>query len=377
MFWRRGEHEVSLCYSMNVHPGEGLDDVLRDLSETVVPLKRRLGVEGRFAVGLRLANRAAEEAVARIEELQVALQSEQLIAITVNAFPFGDFHAARVKEEVYRPDWSHASRAVYSLRAAVALAAVNKKGTKVSVSTVPLSYKEWAPSLNAVTNRVLDMITAYQGVDRKSVVRPMLALEPEPFCLLETARETVDYWRNHLMPAARAKYGRGAEELVRTYLGVCFDTCHHAVRWEDGAEAIDLYRDAGIPIAKAQLSSALEADGTAALAPFAEERYLHQVVAEDGRALHDLGTGELEGRVRCHFHVPIHKDEVAGVATTRADMLASTRHLLATEATNCLEIETYTWDVLPLREGDLLDSLEAEYRCVIDELETAGYATAL
>ena len=374
MFWRRDEHELSLCYSMNVHPGEGLDDVIAALRDTVVPLRDRLGVEGRFAVGLRLANRAAEEAIARIEEFKALLDEERLVPVTVNAFPFGDFHADRVKEEVYRPDWSHSSRAVYSLRAAVALAALNPRRSKVSISTVPLSFKEWAPSLNAVTNRVLDIITAYQGVERKSVVRPVLALEPEPFCLLETARETVDYWRDHLMPAARAKYGRGADELVSAYLGVCFDTCHHAVRWEDGKEAIELYREAGIPIAKAQLSSALESDGTQALQPFAEERYLHQVIAEDGRALRDLPDGELDGKVRCHFHVPIHKEEVGGVKTTREEMLKSTRALLETEATNCLEIETYTWDVLPLKDGALLDSLEAEYATVIAELDSAGYS---
>ena len=122
------EDGTALCYSMNVHPGEGLDDVLRAIEDTVVPLKARLGVEGPFAVGLRLANRAAEETETRAGELKDTLERHELVAVTANAFPFGDFHAESVKENVYRPDWADAKRAIYSLRCAVALAAVNQAG---------------------------------------------------------------------------------------------------------------------------------------------------------------------------------------------------------------------------------------------------------
>jgi hypothetical protein len=367
---------VSLPYSMNVHPGEGLDDVLAALEGTVAPLKAQLGVTGKFAVGLRLAAKAAEEVETRAEVLRDTLVRHDLVAVTANAFPFGDFHAERVKQEVYRPDWSDAQRAVYSLRVAVALAAVNARGARVSLSTVPLSFKAFRPSLNALTGRLLDMLSALQGVERKSGVRAMLALEPEPFCLLETGPETVAYWRDHLRPAARARFGRGAEELVRTYLGVCLDTCHHAVRWEESADVLDLFRAAGIPVAKVQLSCALEAPSTRELKPFDEPRYLHQVVAKSGEARADLPGPAIEGPVRCHFHVPVHREEVGGLKTTRADMTAALRRALETGATDCLEIETYTWDVLPLREGELLDSLEAEYRYVLGEAQGLGWEPA-
>ena len=363
--------KIALCYSMNVHPGEGLDDVLAALERFVVPLRERLRVEGPFAVGLRLANRAAEETESRAGELKDTLDRHGLVAVTVNAFPYGDFHGERVKEDVYRPDWSQSSRALYTLRAAVALAAVNERGAHVSLSTVPLSYKAWRPSMNAVTNRYVDMINSLQAVERKSGVRVSLGLEPEPFCLLETAREAVDWWVGHLMPACRASFGRGAEDLARNHLSVCLDTCHHAVRWEDVNEVIDLYQEHEIPISKIQLSSALEAPSTDELAPFAEPRYLHQVVAQGGEARDDIDVGgpRIEGPVRCHFLVPVHKEEVGGLKTTRDEMVKGLR----LDVTDCLEIETYTWDVLPLKEGELLDSLEAEYRFVLDGL---GVTTA-
>ena len=64
---------VALCYSMNVHAGEGLTDVLAALEGTVAPLKSRLDVAGPFAVGLRLAARAAKEVEGRGEEVKAVL----------------------------------------------------------------------------------------------------------------------------------------------------------------------------------------------------------------------------------------------------------------------------------------------------------------
>ncbi|MGQ0614896.1 MAG: metabolite traffic protein EboE [Planctomycetaceae bacterium] len=367
------QSRVALCYSMNVHPGEGLDDLLAALRATVVPLKARLASPGPFAVGLRLARRAAEEAEERADELKAALAGAGLQAVTANAFPYGDFHAARVKEAVYRPDWSDARRAVYSLRVAVLLAALNPTGASVSFSTLPLCSRDAPAPVNALVGRLLEMVHTLQAVERKSGVRVRLALEPEPFCRLETARDTAAFFRDHLLPACRARYGRGAEDLARAHLGVCLDTCHHAVMWEGGVGALQAYRDAGIPIAKLQLSSALEAAEPEAFVPFAEPRYLHQVVARSGEGRIDLPAEGLKGPVRCHFHVPIHKEAVGGVRTTRDDLTATLRHALATGAAPCLEIETYTWDLLPAREGSLVDSLEQEYRWVLGEARACGF----
>ena len=71
--------EVALCYSMNVHPGEGMDDVLDALREYVLPLRDRLGQAGiptfeadvrytyRYLIdrGLRFTNPSAKSLVRR------------------------------------------------------------------------------------------------------------------------------------------------------------------------------------------------------------------------------------------------------------------------------------------------------------------------
>jgi len=349
---------IALCYSMNVHPGEGMDDVLGALEQYVLPLRERLGVEGEFAVGLRVAAQAAFERD-RFDELKEFLGRNGLVAVTVNAFPFGDFHGARVKEAVYAPDWTSEERVQYTVAVAELLAHLNAPGTEVSLSTVPISFKPWDADLGVATARLLDAAEALRRIELKTRVRVRIALEPEPFCTLETAAEMEAYWA-----------GISADPRLLDYLAVCPDTCHHAVRWESGAEALDRYANAGIPVAKIQLSSALEADRMEDLLPFAEPRYLHQVVGRDGGDLLDLGAdGAMpEGPLRCHFHVPIHKESIGNCRTTRGEMNATLDRALATGATRCLEIETYTWDVLPLKEGELLDSLEAEYRYVLGRI---------
>ena len=69
----------------------------------------------------------------------------------------------------------------------------------------------------------------------------MLALEPEPCCMLETVEETVAFFRDHLhgeataaVVAERAGLDLAAarEALVR-HVGVCYDICHGAVEFEE------------------------------------------------------------------------------------------------------------------------------------------------
>ncbi|MEM8883924.1 MAG: metabolite traffic protein EboE [Planctomycetota bacterium] len=338
---------------MNVHPGEGVDDVVSALQQYVLPLRERLGETGRFAVGLRWASRAVAEDP---RELLALLRGEDLAAVTVNAFPFGDFHGARVKEEVYAPDWTTRERVDYTLGVARLLTACHAAGADVSMSTVPVSFKPWEPDLATAARNLAHVAEELGRLEGETGVRVRVALEPEPFCTLETADEALAFWQTWMAPAE--------------HLGLCPDTCHHAVRWESGAEALDRYAQAGIVVPKIQLSSALEADSLADLEPFAEPRYLHQVVAEGGGDRLDLGMDgpELHGMLRCHFHVPIHKDRVGPARTTRHEMDATLDHAWKTGATRCYEIETYTWDVLPLKEGALLDSLEAEYRYVLERM---------
>src|SRR4029434_5191960 len=94
-----------------------------------------------------------------------------------------------------------------------------------------------------------------------------LALEPEPYCFLETTDETVDYFRDHIYS------GKSAERLdqldkmpiseahiaLRRHVGIVFDICHQAVEFEDITACLQKLVDAGIPIFKLQEAADLHA----------------------------------------------------------------------------------------------------------------------
>jgi hypothetical protein len=155
-----------------------------------------------------------------------------------------------------------------------------------------------------------------------------------------------------------------AEQALRRHLGVCLDVCHAAVEFEDPANCFGALAGAGIPIAKMQVTAGLRiprvtADAIAALQRLAEPVYLHQVVERGSGALRryvDIDaacasetwrSGDCEWRV--HFHVPVFLEQLEDSSSTQPfvrEMLALHRQQSRTPH---LEVETYTWSVLPAR----------------------------
>jgi hypothetical protein len=119
----------------------------------------------------------------------------------------------------------------------------------------------------------------------------------------------------------------------------------------------------------------------AALEPFAEGVYLHQVVERrNGRltrfpdlpdALATLdGGGDGTREWRIHFHVPLFREDLGRFASTQG-YLRQILDLLRREAHSPhLEVETYTWDVLPAehRREDIVVAVARELRWVLDQL---------
>ena len=68
----------------------------------------------------------------------------------------------------------------------------------------------------------------------------VLSLEPEPLTTLETCAEAVAFFEQHVFGGAARQTVEDtgvsrnvAEQIVRRHLGLCFDTCHQAVEFED------------------------------------------------------------------------------------------------------------------------------------------------
>ena len=367
-----------LTYCSNIHPGETWPEVLDGLRRHLPTVKAAVAPEAPFGLGLRLSAAAAEALAepAALEALQVLLDEGPYYVFTLNGFPYGTFHGASVKEGAYRPDWSEEARLLYSNRLAEILAIFLPEGMEGSVSTVPGTFKPWAleddgSRVAAITDNLIRHTAELVAIERRRGRRIVLALEPEPCCFLETIAETVDYFEGRLFGAAAAARLAAlsglskaeAEAALRRHLGVCYDVCHAAVAFEDPRDSLARLRAAGIRIAKLQLSAALRIPAVgpetrAQLEPFAEPVYLHQTVERGPDGLiryldlpEALARGDAaRGREwRIHFHVPIFLEAMQDFGTTQGflrEILALHR---AEPVSDQLEVETYTWDVLPER----------------------------
>ena len=365
-----------LTYCTNIHAGETWDEIFSRLQANLPAIKAEASPDAALGVGLRLSAIAAKTLSAsnRLDEFQAFLADGGYYVFTINGFPYGPFHGQRVKEQVYQPDWSHEERLAYSDGMAGLLAAILPEGMDGSISTVPGTFKPLASEpgiIEHITDHLLRHAAKLVDIERTTGKTIALALEPEPYCFLETIEETVSYFEKHLFaPNACRRLGgltglssSAADAALRRHLGVCYDVCHAAVEYEDPACSIEALNAAGIAIPKIQLSAALRIpevteDVNEALKGFAEPVYLHQVIERhadgltryldlpDALAALDQALGS-EWRV--HFHVPIFLDELQHFSTTQdflRDILALHRKI---PISNHLEVETYTWDVLPER----------------------------
>lgn len=389
--------DCHLSYCTNIHAGETLDEVMAGLREHLPAVRARVCPGEPMGVGLRLGATAlaALQDPARFEALKGFLDDGGFYVFTINGFPYGTFHGATVKEGAYRPDWSDPLRLEYTNALAELFARLLPEGVAGSLSTVPGTFRPWAAGrLDTITANLVAHVARLVEIERATGKTICLALEPEPCCLLETVDETIAYFEDHLFgAAARAQLaaatglsGIALEGAMRRHLGVCYDVCHAAVEFEDPAASIAALRARGIRIAKAQLSSALRVPAldeasAARLEAFAEPVYLHQVVERrngdlrrfldlpEALAARDTAWG---AEWRVHFHVPVFLPEMIGFGTTQS-FLAEVLALHASDpVSEHLEVETYTWDVLPeaYRKVPLGAAIARELDWVLQRIES-------
>ncbi len=390
--WYPTTYQMPLTYCLNIHPGETWSENLAVLHGPVLAVRDLVSPGKSFPLGLRLSAAAAAELSepTRLADFAQFLKSEALHVITVNAFPYGRFHGIPVKENVYAPDWRTPLRRDYTNQISTILAGLIAEGEVASISTVPCSWKPW---INAESDipLILDHLTSCVAhcatIEDRQKREIVLALEPEPGCMLETTSETIAFFEEHLLKqgavylSAKLRISTDdARAFIRRHLGVCLDTCHVAIQFEDPLEALRRYEAAGIRVPKVQLSSALLTDASAAaidaLRPFAEPTYMHQVKAmkSNGEILswNDLpqALAELPAsnarEVRTHFHVPLHFTGFGALKSTAALLTPEFLTYIKRNPKRHIEIETYTWDVLPteLRAASVEESIAAEFHWV-------------
>lgn len=388
-----------LTYSTLVHPGDTWDEMWHSLTTYVPEVKRRFCPDNPFGVSLRLSGKSAERLTADPKErakLKDFLAANDMYLYTVNAFPHGSFKGERVKEQVYEPDWRTDQRALYTMQVADILAEIAPAGISPSIQSPPCGFKPRVTGpdvVDAYTRQVLRVVAHLVKLEEKTGRTVTLALEPEPFCFMEVTSEAVDYFTHQLYAEKSAEALAKATGLsvaraalaLRKHLGLVYDICHQAVEFEDISASLASLVAAGIPIFKLQEAAALQVPVVTqelvdALTPFADTVYLTQTIEkrdgkltrylnlEDAFAAWKKDPGPREWRT--HFHVPVFLDDLGMFKTTRFAIEEALRFHKATPVSTQLEIETYTWDVLPadLKTGDITDYVVRELEWVKAQL---------
>ena len=384
-------HGLHLAYCTNSHRGESWEQTFDTLQKYTLAVRDKVGGGKPYAIGLRLGADAARELSYRPSLLafQKWLERHNCYVFTINGFPYGKFHGARVKEQVYAPDWTTPERLDYTNLLFDLLAEIMPSGVEGSVSTVPVSFKGFNLDDRAVRTARTNLwrcVEHLEQLTRRTGRKLHLGLEPEPCCFLETTGETVAFFE-------KLRADRPGDMRLDEHLGVNYDCCHLAVEFEPPAEALQRLRRAGIKISKIHLSNALKVRPTmevrAALKSFADDIYFHQTIERrpNGEIIRygdldealdtsvtELPQAELEWRI--HFHIPLHARPTALFDTT-ADHLIGVLDEVKRSPSICahFEMETYTWEVMPaeLKKRNVVDQLVSEYEWTLARLAERGF----
>lgn len=396
-----------LTYCTNIHAGETWEEISAALHRHLPAIKQQISPAAPMGVGLRLSAAAVDDLAdpERLQQLKAFLDAGGFYVFTVNAFPYGTFHATRVKEQVYEPDWRTQERLRFTDAVAYILSVLLPDGMSGSISTVPGAFKasiETDADIAAMVDNLIACAAQLHALSEATGKHISLALEPEPCCFLETTDEAIAFFNDWVFaPRAVKAFAEAAnitsldtaERLLRRHLGVCFDVCHAAVEFEDPVASLTRLRAAGIAVPKIQLSAALrvpepDAEAVRLLQAFDDGVYLHQVVAARAGVLTryldlphaiaaiaadadaDTAAVAAADEWRVHCHVPLFWQASGVLQSTHApliDLLAACR---ADALAPHLEVETYTWDVLPanLRAGDMANDIARELQWVRSQL---------
>ena len=358
-----------LSYCTNIHPAETWETTRKVLETHVLAVRDRLrdsgalGKNEAFAIGLRLSAVAAKELLANghLADFKNWLEETNTYVFTINGFPYGSFHGTRVKEQVFKPDWTEQARLDYTKDLFKILAVIARPGTGASVSTLPGSHKTFHADEAPILNNLIDLAAWLEELAAETGHDFHLGLEPEPLGHFENTAETLAFFE-------RLHAAAPDTDAIRRRIGVNYDACHFALEYDEARQSLDALTDAGIRISKIHLSSALSLDprdpaALKAIRPFDEPVYFHQVLLKQTggeitrfadlplffEAIRNgkIAPADFE-EMRVHFHIPLDAEPAAPLRSTRAQTAEVLRWKNAhPNACPHYEIETYTWGVLP------------------------------
>ena len=394
-----------LTYCTNIHPGRNWTEDFEQLQKNFPQIRQAVSPDQPMGLGLRLSNEAslALSEQTTLDEFKEWLKENDTYVFTMNGFPYGEFHRTVVKADVHTPGWTSDARKTYTIRLFRILEQLLPEGMDGGISTNPLGYRHWyttAETLNEArktgTLNVIEVVKELIRISNDTGKVLHLDIEPEPDGMMETGREFIDWFEGDLLSLGILEISNAfdlndteAEALIRKHVNLCYDVCHFAIGYEPHEEILNELATKNISVGKIQISAALKADLQKspeekplikkAFDIFNEPVYLHQVVAKqkDGNRLRYLDLPEalddFENETvqewRAHFHVPISIKEIGLLSTTQEDIITVLNLQKNKPFTNHMEVETYTWEVLPEQiKLPITESISKELDWVIKQL---------
>lgn len=373
------QDKFHLTYCTNIHPGQDWKSTFESIKQHVPGIKSEVSKEQPFGLGLRLSNKASEELEMgnNMSDFKQWLDTNHLYVFTMNGFPYGNFHDERVKDMVHAPDWTTNDRLTYTKRLFSQLSELLPEGMNGGISTSPITYKYWHKTDSAIKNafetgakNMLEVAFQLHNIENITGKYLHLDIEPEPDGLLENSEEVLAFYADFLVPMGITYFkqelgvdANKAEAIIKKYITVCYDVCHFSLAYEEPIDTFTKFKANDIKVGKIQVSAALKIlfNGKndekiwEQLSQFNEPTYLHQVTEIiDGKVktYSDLPL-VLEGErnhkeLRAHYHVPIFLEKYGELFSTQDHILKTMQYLKLDPISEHLEIETYTWDVLPV-----------------------------
>lgn len=409
-----------LSYCTNIHAGDHWPSVLPQLQSQLPRVREGLQLQGPMGIGLRLSRNSLDvlEQDQALDEFRQWLDDNDHYIFTLNGSAYGAFHGDRIKEDAFKPDWTESARLEYTCRLAELLCRLDPPDGYASINTLPGTFKDWLMpgSEERISHNLIRAVAWCVRLEQKTGVTIALALEPEPCGMLESVTETVAFFRQHLFSASAIETlarltsldKASADQAMHRHIGVCYDVGNSSVAFENPAHVIARLQSAGIDIIKMQLSNALDIHNVneaslRQLTRYDEPVYLHQVVERCGERMtryNDVAAAtvacrhRLESRSmlkpavqmhsgdhrtasaslqfapvrepamhwRVNYPTPVYLSETEHFPTTQAELAQVLQLQRISGFCRHLEVESYTWDVLPegQRQQPLSESISSE-----------------
>ena len=370
-----------LAYCTNIHPAESWAETLHVLKTHTLQVRDHVSpANAPYAIGLRLSARAATELLQgdHLAQFKLWLEDENCYVFTINGFPYGSFHGTRVKEKVYQPDWTSSERLRYTQDLFTIIAQLVPEGVEGSVSTLPGSFKAFEADESAIFTHLEACAQYIENLSSQYGRDLHLGLEPEPLGHFENTEETIAFFE-------RLLHFCSDPELIKKRIGINYDSCHFALEFDDCRTSLDTFRAAGLRISKLHLSSALEfnpsnLEAIEAIRAFDEPTYLHQVIVKnhDGSLKRFTDLPEFLNApeqkkntelARVHFHIPLYAAPKEPLHSTQQHASDAINYLKSNSGfCSHLEIETYTWGVLPSElQIPIEEQIAREYDWVLNQ----------